>query len=78
MMGRLTLALITQSHQSWLYASHRVGFSRFVLTVSDCLYLVCICVCVCVSDTHSGTPCSDKSAFKVLGYTSTLMDVEGV
>lgn len=27
MMGQLTLALISQSHQSWLYAAHRVCFN---------------------------------------------------
>ncbi len=35
MMGQLTPALISQSHQSWLYASHRVGFNLFVLTAGS-------------------------------------------
>lgn len=66
MMGRLTLALISQPHQSWLYASHRVGFNQFVLTVFEIVFGAYLCVCV--RNMHSSTLLSDKIVHVKSGF----------
>lgn len=49
MMGRLTPALISQSHQSWLYGSRRVGCNHFLFSCYQGLSLFDMYLCMCVS-----------------------------